>query len=1088
MKFNRFLFTIIACFLLLGCNNLALANEYIDYVEDEKYNPTDNSDVQECGDYSYMETSGGIYIVEYSGTEEILDIPETMDGKTVIGLYSECFATAYNLKKVIIPKTVNAIYTDTFLNCSTLETIEVSSSNTTYSSYNGTLYSKDYVYFVCCPEGRKGDVVLRNGAVYICDFSFFNASNITSIHIPASVIDVGEKAIYNTGSLSSITVDSSNKNFVYSGGILYDRNKTEVIKCVDNRISCVNIASTVKSIREYAFFNCKKLMGPLNLPNGLVTIGDGAFFNCNSLTGDISIPSTVISIGKSAFYNCCNITGLTISSNIEEIPDDCFCLCENIKEIIIPSGIKKIGERAFFECRGAERLDLGNTVNNIGSWAFSYNTSLNGDLIIPDSVVTIGDAAFDTCTSVDGYIVLGSKVSEIGHSIFYYCSNAKAIIFRGSVPAVTQYSFTEPSIPYYHLEGKVGFEDVLKDKAVYTYVEKPTVKFMFNGSEYKNITQTKYGLSVSEFVAPSSESYNFEGWYYDEAYTKPYNFSDIIMNNTVIYAKTSVKNTINFKEKSILLEIGNNLKLNIDYSLEDGATFEDIKWTSSNENVLKVDGQGNITGVSKGEATITASYKNASAEIQVTVFKDENEISFSENVDRIVIGTQKKLNVNYHLLNNATYEDIKWTSSDENIATIEKGVVNAISEGNVVITASYDDVEANIEILVVKNNRLDITTDDFVIKEERYKSLEIDYYFNDDATDNSIEWISSNPNIATVENGLVKANSMGNVTITARYKDVEDSINVTVVRKDVISFNTQSLNIINTVETYTLDYNFYSYDYSINDLEWISSNTNVATVENGVITIHSNGQSTITARFGNTTAKILIKVVDPNWIDFKKDSIDVEYRKDIIINLNTDLEYFFNDGGNLDSIIYETSDSNIIKIIDNKLVPVGVGKATITAKYLDASDTIDINVVSIDKLSFNSGKCILKNGESQLLEYSFDSYNGDIENIVFSSSNSNIVRIQNGYIYAVGNGEATITARYGNMVAQMVVVVTNKDYLLGDLDKNSIVNANDAALVLDLYKYGNVTDEEKIIGDLDGNGIINANDAALILDIYKYGK
>ncbi len=59
---------------------------------------------------------------------------------------------------------------------------------------------------------------------------------------------------------------------------------------------------------------------------------------------------------------------------------------------------------------------------------------------------------------------------------------------------------------------------------------------------------------------------------------------------------------------------------------------------------------------------------------------------------------------------------------------------------------------------------------------------------------------------------------------------------------------------------------------------------------------------------------------------------------------------------------------------------------------------------------------------------------------------------------------------------------------MGDLDGNNIVNANDAAIALDLYKYGNVTDEQLKIGDLDRNGIINANDAALILDIYKYGK
>lgn len=61
------------------------------------------------------------------------------------------------------------------------------------------------------------------------------------------------------------------------------------------------------------------------------------------------------------------------------------------------------------------------------------------------------------------------------------------------------------------------------------------------------------------------------------------------------------------------------------------------------------------------------------------------------------------------------------------------------------------------------------------------------------------------------------------------------------------------------------------------------------------------------------------------------------------------------------------------------------------------------------------------------------------------------------------------------------------DVILGDLDDNGIVNANDASIALDLYKYNNATEEQLDIADIDKNGIIDANDASLILDIYKYG-
>ena len=63
----------------------------------------------------------------------------------------------------------------------------------------------------------------------------------------------------------------------------------------------------------------------------------------------------------------------------------------------------------------------------------------------------------------------------------------------------------------------------------------------------------------------------------------------------------------------------------------------------------------------------------------------------------------------------------------------------------------------------------------------------------------------------------------------------------------------------------------------------------------------------------------------------------------------------------------------------------------------------------------------------------------------------------------------------------------NYEFKKGDLDKNGAVNANDAAVALDLYKYGNVTEKDIEIGDMNDDGVINANDAALILDVYKYG-
>ena len=58
----------------------------------------------------------------------------------------------------------------------------------------------------------------------------------------------------------------------------------------------------------------------------------------------------------------------------------------------------------------------------------------------------------------------------------------------------------------------------------------------------------------------------------------------------------------------------------------------------------------------------------------------------------------------------------------------------------------------------------------------------------------------------------------------------------------------------------------------------------------------------------------------------------------------------------------------------------------------------------------------------------------------------------------------------------------------GDLDRNGVITANDASIVLDLYKNGNATKEDILIGDMDNSGTLTANDASMILDIYKNGK
>ena len=143
----------------------------------------------------------------------------------------------------------------------------------------------------------------------------------------------------------------------------------------------------------------------------------------------------------------------------------------------------------------------------------------------------------------------------------------------------------------------------------------------------------------------------------------------------------------------------------------------------------------------------------------------------------------------------------------------------------------------------------------------------------------------------------------------------------------------------------------------------------------------------------------------------------------------------------------------------------------------DSGIIIEINpVISIPKKytsnqeKLNYATPIIQNYTKNNINESFE-----IESIKFNDKEENVLDVK-----------FTIKSSTGTFSITDKVILKSIDYLKGDLDKNNIVNANDAAIALDLYKYGNV-DEYLEIGDMDNNGIINANDAALILDIYKYG-
>ena len=134
----------------------------------------------------------------------------------------------------------------------------------------------------------------------------------------------------------------------------------------------------------------------------------------------------------------------------------------------------------------------------------------------------------------------------------------------------------------------------------------------------------------------------------------------------------------------------------------------------------------------------------------------------------------------------AVSKELEWTSSDPNIATVNNdGTIKGINKGQCKIIASTKDKKVSAEC--------DVTVTQSAITLE---SSQINLLLNDKATINyqaypedlSIQWESSDPSIATVNNGEVSGLKIGTATITAKSPDGEAQASCTVKVEEITAF------------------------------------------------------------------------------------------------------------------------------------------------------------------------------------------------------------------------------------------------------------------------------------------------------------
>ena len=212
-------------------------------------------------------TSIGDIAFRYCISLTSITIPE---GVTSIGNGAFCYC--HSLTSITIPEGVTSIGDEAFYSCHNLTSITIPDSVTSIG-YSAFCYCESLTS-ITIPEGVTS---IGYGAFYYCE-------SLTSITIPDSVTSIGNGAFDDCESLINITVDVNNPNFSSVNGVLFDKNKTRLIKYPAGKSDTTyTIPEGVTSIDKYAFQYCISLTS-ITIPEGVTSIGNGAFYDCHSLT------------------------------------------------------------------------------------------------------------------------------------------------------------------------------------------------------------------------------------------------------------------------------------------------------------------------------------------------------------------------------------------------------------------------------------------------------------------------------------------------------------------------------------------------------------------------------------------------------------------------------------------------------------------------------------------------------------------------------------------------------------------------------------------------------------------------------------
>lgn len=548
---------------------------------------------------------------------------------------------------------------------------------------------------------------------------------------------------------------------------------------------------------------------------------------------------------------------------------------------------------------------------------------------------------------------------------------------------------------------------------------------------------------------------------------------------------SSTPNTSDSKK----LEIDKTDKIDLTQYIPEGieADASTFRWFSTDDNVVTVDAEGNVTAVGIGNAeivagvvsgTITANFYSCKYEVYC-------DLKLKESQELEVFQSMYAKDVISYISREDLIPTLNWSIEDESIATIDgMGIITANKVGKTKIHAKMADKTYECEISVTGG----IEFIDDTVNVLCNSTLPVDSLLSNvssNALRSSLTFESANTDIVEISGDNLISKSIGStkVIVSSPYLNKNYEVNI------IVTYEFSVLDNVNLLvgDSLELTSNMDPVDLKVN---WTSSNPNIVSVnEKGKITALNIGSAKITAQVVNGSSYTSnVNITFP---------LSLEVTENVIVKDKIPVKLIVPEGmdvSDLDSVEWSSSDESIATIDQNGMatgISAGTTQISAKVKYKNFEQTYTANLtvgnITLQSISIKSTKDTIDLSSSDRtatlsLELNPSDATG-LSDITWKSLNESVGIIdKNGKFIATGTGSTIIQAELNGKTADYVITVTKSIKSVEikfDYEQITVGNEYQADLIInpdgttDNVEIEWTTSDPEII-TVDENGLVKA--------------